>query len=231
MQHQSIVRRLIVEQPSYDLSFDLVQENKDAERRFYISGQYAMIDRKNKNNRKYLGEDFVPAADAFIKDFVKENRAIGELNHSEKADMDLERLAHKIVDFHRESDDSKYFIGKSKVLSSPCGKILETLIRDDVRFGMSTKCLGQICESSDGNVVKSPIILGVDAVYDPSVATAFVNGILENKEYIISDKGEVSEAYKVLEKRMAKYPGKHSAAIKEHVYQSLTKFIDALASA
>ena len=183
----------------------------------------------NKNRRKYLEEDMVPAVDTYIKEYVEQNRGGGELNHSTNPDVDLGKLADKIISLERDKHDTNYYIGKSLILSTPSGKILESLVHDGVRFGKSTKCLGQISESSDGfNVVKSPIVLLVDNVFDPSVATAFVNGILENKEYIISDDGRIAEAYGKLEKSLSKYPGKHRDAINQYIRESLEKFLQSI---
>lgn len=225
----TISRKLIVEKPNYELEFLSEQTNRENEKRIYIKGQYIMMNRGNKNRRKYLEEDMIPAVDTYIKEYVEQNRGGGELNHSTNPDVDLGKLADKIISLERDKSDPDYYIGKSLILSTPSGKILESLVHDGVRFGKSTKCLGQISESADGfNVVKSPIVLLVDNVFDPSVATAFVNGILENKEYIISDDGRVAEAYSKLEKNLSKYPGKHRDAINQYIKESLEKFLKSI---
>jgi hypothetical protein len=220
-----ITRKLIVEQPNFDLEFETIQENRDAPTRLYITGEYIMLNRKNKNRRIYEESEMLPAIKTFNEEYVLADRAAGELNHSDSPDMNLERLAHKIVKLERSSSNPDYYIGKSMVLSSPFGKILESYIRDGLKFGMSTKCLGQIMESSDGNKVKSPVILGVDAVYDPSVSTAFVDGILENREYIICDDGKIAEAYAKLDKQLASFPSKHRDAINEYILENFKKFL------
>jgi len=220
-----VSRKLIVESPQYDLSFESVQENRDATKRLYISGRYLMLNKKNLNGRIYEENEMLPAIKVFTENEINANRAGGELNHSEKPDMDLERLAHKIVSLTRESGDPNFFIGKSMVLSSPSGRILSTLVEDNMSFGMSSKCLGVLQESSDGNIVKSPIIVGIDAVFQPSVNTAYVRGILENREYIIGDDGRVAEAYAALDKKLSKYPSKHSDEIRAYIVENLQKFL------
>lgn len=221
-----ISRKLIVEQPNYDLEFALEQKNKDEPKRLFIKGQYIMMNEGNKNKRKYPENEMIPAVETYIKDYINENRGGGELNHSSSPDVDLAKLADKIVSLERDEQNPNYYIGKSMILSTPSGKILETLVHDGVKFGKSTKCLGQISESNDGfNIVSSPIILLVDNVFDPSVSTAFVNGILENKEYIISDDGRVAETYDNLQKRLSKYPSRHRDAINEYIKESLEKFL------
>jgi len=224
-----ISRKLIVEQPNYDLEFVTEKTNREDERRTYIKGQYVMMNRGNKNKRIYEEDEMIPAVESYIKEYVEQNRGGGELNHSSNPDVDLGKLADKIISLERDKSDPDFYIGKSLILSTPSGKILESLVHDGVKFGKSTKCLGQISESSDGyNRVRSPIVLLVDNVFDPSVATAFVNGILENKEYIISDDGRVAEAYNKLEKKLSKYPSRHRDAINEYIRESLEKFIKSL---
>lgn len=224
-----ISRRLIVEQPNYDLEFVTEKTNREDERRTYIKGQYVMMNRGNKNKRIYEEDEMIPAVESYIKEYVEQNRGGGELNHSSNPDVDLGKLADKIISLERDKSDPDFYIGKSLILSTPSGKILESLVHDGVKFGKSTKCLGQISESSDGyNRVRSPIVLLVDNVFDPSVATAFVNGILENKEYIISDDGRIAEAYDKLEKKLSKYPSRHRDAINEYIRESLERFIKSL---
>ena len=226
----AIARKLIVEQPSYDLDFDHVQENMSADKRFYVSGRYGMVDEENKNHRIYEWSEFGPALVSYDETYIKTSRAGGELNHSQNPDMDLGRLAHKIISLKRDTANPNFIIGKSMVLSTPSGKILESLINDGLRFGMSTKCLGQIAEDSIGKTVrvKAPIIIGVDAVYDPSVSTAFVNGILENKEYIIAGDGEVSEAFDKFEQHLSKFPSKYRSDIEKHILEGFKKLAHTL---
>jgi len=224
-----VARKLIVEQPMYDLQYETIQENRDAEKRLYMSGPYLQLNLKNKNNRIYEETEMMPAIDDFRKNYIAENRAGGECNHSDDPDVKLDKLAHKIISLERDSSNSNYFIGKSEILTAnPPGRILEGLIKHNMRFGVSSKCLGRIVESSDGNKVKAPILIGVDAVYDPSAQTCYVNGILENREYIIGDDGKVAEAYAALDKKLSKYPSKHSDEIRAYIYENLQKFLATL---
>ena len=221
----SILRKLIVEQPNYDLEFETIQENRSQDQRLYITGQYLMVDDFNKNKRKYERHEMLPAIEIFQEEYIDKGRAGGELNHSDKPDMDLERLAHKIISLEQDTSDSKYYIGKSMVLSSPFGKILESHIKDGMKFGMSTKALGQIKECVGGNVVKNVVLCGVDAVYDPSIGHKFVNGILENREYIIGDDGKIAEAYDKLDKRLSKYPSQYRSEINQYIFESFERFL------
>lgn len=219
-------RKLIVEHPMYDLQYESIQENRDSEKKLYMSGPFLQINERNKNNRIYEEVEMLPAIADFKRNYIDENRAGGECNHSDDPDVKLDKLAHKIISLKRESDGSNYFIGKSEILTAnPPGRILEGLIKHNMKFGVSSKCLGRIVESSDGNKVKSPIIIGIDAVYDPSAQTAFVNGICENREYIIGDDGNVARAYESLDKSLSKYPSKHSDEIRAYIFENLQKFL------
>ena len=221
-----ISRKLIVEHPMYDLQYESIQENRDSEKKLYMSGPFLQINERNKNHRIYEEVEMLPAIADFKKNYIDENRAGGECNHSDDPDVKLDKLAHKIISLKRESDSSNYFIGKSEILTAnPPGRILEGLIKHNMKFGVSSKCLGRIVESSEGNKVKSPIIIGIDAVYDPSAQTAFVNGICENREYIIGDDGNVARAYESLDKSLSKYPSKHSDEIRAYIFENLQKFL------
>lgn len=223
-----LTRKLIVEQPNYDLDFEHIQEARDSEKRYYIKGRYLMMNKKNKNNRTYEESEFIPAVETFIENYIKTDRAGGELNHSTTPDIDLGKLADKILSLERDKDDPNYWIGRSMVLSTPSGKVLESLIKDGLKFGKSSKCLGQITEAKGDKFVKSPLILTVDNVYDPSVSDAFVEGILENKEYIVGDDNRVYEAYKKMEQSLSKYPSKHRDAIRQHIMESLQTFLKSI---
>lgn len=223
----NISRKLIVEQPFYDIETEIVQESRDSEKKLYFKGQYLMLNHPNKNHRVYEEEEMLPAIKKFTENYINTHRAGGELNHSSEPEIRLERLAHKIIDLKRDPSDSKFFIGKSEVLTAnPSGKILEGLIKHNMKFGLSTKCLGQIEESNSGvNYVKNPIILSVDAVYEPSANTVFVDGILESKSYIIGNDGKIAEAFERFEKKLAKYPSKHKDDIVKHILESFSKFL------
>ena len=221
-------RKLIIEQPNYNLEFLSEQQNANTEKRMYIKGQYIMMNRYNKNRRMYSESEMVPAVEHYIENCVKTGSAGGELNHSDKPDTDLARLADRIISLERDKSDPDYYIGKSLVLNTPSGKILQTLVEDGIRVGKSTKVLGRIEENTQGNEVKSPIICLVDNVWEPSVSSAYVSGILENKSYIIGDDGKIAEAYGKLERNLSKYPSKHSDAIRQHIMESLEQFLKSL---
>lgn len=147
--------------------------------------------------------------------------------NSTEPEIDLSRLCHKILSLEHD-EKGKHFIGRSLVLSTPSGKILESLIKDKVKTGMSTKALGQIKESNDSNIVTNFYLVGVDAVYDPSYSSAFVNGILESKEFIINSDNKFEQAYDKFESGLSKYPSRYRDEINKHIQEQVLRFLQAL---
>jgi hypothetical protein len=223
-----ITRKLIVEQPNYNVEL-FSESNGTDEKKWKFTGQYIMVDKKNKNNRMYESTEMTPAIDRYLAEYVSQNRGGGECNHSLDAEMKLDRLAHKITKLHKDPNDDFFYIGESEIITeNPPGKILLGLCKHKVNWGLSSKCLGSIVESSDGNKVKSPIILGVDAVWDASANTKFINGIYEEREYIIGDDNRAHEAFSKFNKHLSKYPSHHSDAIKQHILEGFQKLLKSI---
>lgn len=224
----AIAKKLIVDQtPNYDISILKEQKNSSEPEKLYIEGVFMEYGVKNKNGRIYLEDEMHAEVERYIKDAVETGSAVGELNHSDKPEIDLGRVSDRIVSLKNEGST---FIGKSMVTTNtPCGKILNGLITDGVRVGKSTKALGQIEESSGEKYVKGFMLMSVDTVHDPSCMKAYVNGILENKEFIISTNGDISEkAYEEFEKSLSKYPSVYRSQINEHIENAISKFLKTL---
>ena len=128
---------------------------------------------------------------------VTPGRAMGELNHPTTADVDLERACHMVTEL---TQDGTVFYGKSKVLSTPCGQIVRSLINDGVKVGMSSRALGTLEEGTEHNVVKNMKLVAIDCVADPSYPKAFVNGILESKQWVMVDDNRYEEVYEKFRK-------------------------------
>lgn len=166
-------------------------EEKDGRKEYYIEGVYLQSDVKNRNNRVYPEAVMDKAVATFIKERIKENLAVGELNHPESPRINHERVTHKILSLTKEG---KNYIGKAKILNTPLGNLVKGLLDDDVRIGVSSRGLGSVKEGRNGiNEVQDDFwISTIDIVSDPSAPEAFVNGIMEGKEYIIEN-GIISE--------------------------------------
>lgn len=186
----------------------------------YIIGPYMAANEVNRNKRIYNSEEMNNEVNRFIAEKVQNGSSVGELNHPPNADINLERACHLITELKREND---VWVGKSKVLSGPCGNVVRSLINDQVRFGMSTRCLGKVRQTPDniGQVYDMRLIT-VDCVADPSYSKAFVNGILESKTYNI-DFTECEEAYDEFEDSMKTLPVKNR---NEYYIKRISEFLN-----
>jgi hypothetical protein len=203
--------RLLVETPDFG-SFTYIKEEKNLRDgkgpRLYIEGPFMMANEVNKNRRLYDLMEMVSEVKRYSDEMIMSGRALGELNHPTTVDIDLSRACHSVQNLRQEGN---YFVGKSLVLSTPMGKIVQNLIDDGVTPGVSTRCLGQLEPDSikeDVNRVKNMKLVAIDVVADPSCPKAFVNGILESKQWILSDTGDLEEAYNKFEKSIGNLPRK-----------------------
>jgi hypothetical protein len=215
---------LLVEKPAFADEFEYILEeaNRNSPSTLYIKGPYMMAEGVNKNKRMYPIDELRREVGRYKDEMVTPGRAMGELNHPATADVDLERACHIVTDLY---EDNNVFYGKSKVLSTPCGLIVKSLINDGVRVGMSSRALGTLEEQSGHNVVRNLKLVAIDCVADPSFPKAFVNGILESKQWVIADSGKYEEVYERFENSIKTLPKKNlDAFLKEQII----KFIGSL---
>ena len=222
-----MILNLIVETPAPKEEFEYIVEegNSKDKQNFYIKGPYMMAEGVNRNKRIYPLEEMQREVKRYENLMVKTGRAMGELNHPTTADVDLERACHLVTEM---SQDGNVFYGKSKVLSTPTGLIVRSLINDGVRVGMSSRALGQLIPESgqDGvNRVKDFKLVAIDCVADPSFPKAFVNGILESKQYVVNKYGQFEEAYDSFESNLTSLPTKN---VDDYLKQNILKFIKQL---
>ena len=218
---------LIVETPAPKEEFEYIVEegNTKDKKNLFIKGPYMMAEGVNRNKRIYSLDEMRREIDRYDIDMVKTGRAMGELNHPTTADVDLERACHIVTEMSQEGN---VFYGKSKVLSTPTGLIVRSLINDGVRVGMSSRALGQLIPENnrDGvNRVKDFKLVAIDCVADPSFPKAFVNGILESKQYVVNQYGQFEEAYDNFEKVISNLPLKNRD---EFLRENMLKFIRSL---
>ena len=197
--------RLIVEKPAPEEQFEYIVEERDrnSPSSLFIKGPYMMAEGVNRNNRLYPLSEMIREVERYKSEMISTARAMGELNHPSSADVDLERACHMVTEM---SQDGNVFMGKSKVLTTPCGLIVRSLINDGVRVGMSSRALGQLEESGGKNIVKDMRLIAIDCVADPSFPKAFVNGILESKQWVLSTDGRFEEQYARFESDIANLP-------------------------
>lgn len=159
----------------------------------YIKGVFMQSDVKNQNGRVYPFGVLQREVKNYNNKFVKEGRALGELGHPMGPTINLDRVSHLITELY---EDGKDFIGKAKIMDTPNGKIVKNLLESGVRLGVSSRGLGTVKTNKSGvNEVQKDFTLStVDIVADPSAPAAFVNGIMEGKEF--STTGEVEHYIK-----------------------------------
>ena len=209
--------KLIVETPTSNNDFEYIVEEKNSNqpRNFFIKGPYMMAEGANRNKRVYSLNEMKSEVTRYTEEMIKPGRAMGELNHPASADVDLERACHMVTELY---EDNNVFYGKSKVLSTPCGLIVRSLINDGVKVGMSSRALGTLEEGASHNVVRNLKLVAVDCVADPSFPKAFVNGILESKQWVVAENGKFEEVYEKFEKGIQKLPTKGvDAFLREHI--------------
>jgi hypothetical protein len=216
--------RLIAENPDLLERFEIVEEQDNLKKgsSLYVKGPFIGCNQVNKNRRMYNLDETREEVNRYISEMVTPGRAMGELNHPSSAEVNLERACHLVTELY-ESDNA--FFGKAKVLSTPMGQILRALINDGVKVGMSTRALGSLQEESSYNLVKNMKLVAIDAVADPSFPKAFVNGILESKQWVVSDNGKYEEIYENFEKSIGKLP-KHDMG--SYLKDQILKFINSL---
>jgi len=214
--------RLLVEQPAPDEEFQYVveEQNNNKPSNLYISGPYMQCEMVNKNKRIYSEGEMDREINRYVTEMVKTKRAMGELNHPTKAEVDLERACHLVVDLKKEGNT---YYGKSKILSTPTGHIVRSLIQDGVKVGMSSRALGKLTEQNNGiNRVSDFRLVAVDCVADPSCPSAFVNGILESKQYVVREDGRLEEIYEDLQTGLSSLPKKEvETYLKEQILSFL----------
>lgn len=174
------------------LDYILEEKNKDSPSTLYLKGPYLMAGDFNKNRRRYLLDEMVNEVGRFNREMILEKRALGELEHPQSASINSERACHMILELKQ---DGNSFIGKSKVLSTPMGLLVKSLVLDDVKLGMSSRSLGKLMPLSEGHQVSNMRLVTIDCVADPSYPKAFVNGILESKQYVLNADGTLEESY------------------------------------
>jgi len=175
-------------------SVDFIVEEKNGKKSMFIEGIFLQGDLKNRNGRMYPMETLRREVARYNENHVVAGRALGELGHPDGPTVNLDRVSHKIVSL---KENGSNFIGKAKILSTPMGKIAESLIGEGVRLGVSSRGIGSLRPTRDGvNIVGDDFMLATaaDIVADPSAPDAFVEGIMEGKEWVW-DGGILREKY------------------------------------
>ena len=170
----------------------LKEEDDNGKKNYKIKGVFMQGGIKNRNGRVYPVEVLQKEIERYNEKFVDENRAYGELGHPEGPTVNLDRVSHMVTSLKQ---DGKDFIGEAKIMDTPMGKIVKNIMDEGGKLGVSSRGMGSLEQKNGANYVKPDFMLAAaaDIVADPSAPNAFVQGIMEGKEWIW-DNGVVKEA-------------------------------------
>ena len=161
---------------------EVITEGKGDDKKLYIEGVFLQSEIKNRNGRMYPFSVLEKEVQRYNEEYVKTSRALGELGHPDGPTVNLDRVSHRITSLRAEGNN---FIGKAQILNTPNGNIAKALLEDGVKLGVSSRGMGSIDKQEDCNIVMDDFMLATaaDIVADPSAPDAFVNGIMEGKEW------------------------------------------------
>ena len=164
-------------------SVEILTEERNGKKSLYIQGPFLQAEVVNRNKRFYPLETMCNEVARYNKSFTDKGRALGELGHPDGPSINLDRVSHKIISLTQEGNN---FIGKAQILSTPMGKIAESLLSEGVKLGVSSRGMGSIKNIDGVNHVGEDFMLATaaDIVADPSAPDAFVDGIMEGKEWV-----------------------------------------------
>ena len=165
-----------------DVEF-ITEAKENGGKNYKIRGIFMQADVKNRNGRVYPMDILEKEVTKYNKNFIRENRAFGELGHPEGPTVNLERVSHMITELH---PDGKNFIGEAKIMDTPMGKIVKNLMDEGAKLGVSSRGMGSLDSKNGANYVRDDFYLATaaDIVADPSAPNAFVEGIMEGKEWV-----------------------------------------------
>ena len=186
---------------------EYICEEKNGNKDYRIKGIFMQADVKNRNGRVYPMEVLQKEVNRYNKEYINEKRAFGELGHPDGPTVNLERASHMITSL---KPDGKNFIGEAKILKTPMGEIVKSLMDEGAKLGVSSRGMGSLDQRNGANYVRNDFYLATaaDIVADPYAPNAFVEGIMEGKEWVWNNgslvEAELERAKKRIETRVRK---------------------------
>lgn len=164
-------------------SIEFITEDNNGNKNHYIKGVFMQAEQKNRNGRVYPKKVLDEQVHKYINNYVLQNRAFGELGHPDGPVVNLERVSHMIKELNEEGNN---WVGKAKIMDTPYGKIVKSLIDEGAKLGVSSRGMGSLKNVKGTNVVQDDFYLATaaDIVADPSAPEAFVQGVMEGKEWV-----------------------------------------------
>ena len=165
------------------VDYELIEEGAGGKKQYFIEGIFMQSEQKNKNGRIYPKEVLQKEVNRYVKEYVEPKRAFGELGHPDGPTVNLDRVSHMITEL---VEDGKNFMGRAKILDTPNGQIVKSLIDEGARLGVSSRGMGTLKPDKKAQIVQDDFYLATaaDIVADPSAPNAFVEGIMEGVEWV-----------------------------------------------
>ena len=197
----------------------LVEENGKGGKDYFIEGVFMQAERKNRNGRVYPYNVLAKEVERYNSDYVNKNRAFGELGHPDSPTINLDRVSHMITKLY---PDGNNFIGKAKILDTPNGKIVKSLLDGGASLGVSTRGVGSLKPSNGFQLVQDDFHLATaaDIVADPSAPDAFVRGIMEGAEWILVNGKWTQQQYDTARKMISEAHRNDVEAVALKVFQN-----------
>lgn len=219
---------LLITELNEDVQY--LTEEKNGKKNLYIEGVFLQSNIKNRNGRVYPRPILEREVDRYRRELIENNRAMGELSHPTTPGINLDRVSHIVKECKQSGDD---FIGRALILDTPMGKIAQSLIQAEAKLGVSSRGLGTLKEDKKlgARVVQEDFKLAVmvDIVADPSAPSAWVNGVMENVEWVITEQGEwQSRAIEEVKRVVRETP---SALLEETKLKLFADYLDRLTEA
>ena len=195
----------------------LTEEKDNGKKDYKIKGVFMQADIKNRNGRVYPVETLAKEVARYTKEFINKKRAFGELGHPDGPTVNLERVSHMITSLKPEG---KNFIGEAKIMDTPYGKIVKNLIDEGAQLGVSSRGMGSIQRTNNKNVVGRDFYLATaaDIVADPSAPDAFVEGIMEGKEWVWDNGMLKSKSVKEYKEEIERTQRRELAEVKSKIF-------------
>ena len=205
-------------------NIEVLKEERNGKKDYKIRGVFMQADIKNRNGRIYPVGTLAKEVKRYNEQFINQKRAFGELGHPDGPTVNLERVSHMITSLKPEG---KNFVGEAKIMDTPYGKIVKNLIDEGAQLGVSSRGMGSLQSGSQGNVVGKDFYLATaaDIVADPSAPDAFVEGIMEGKEWVWDNGVLKSMEVEQYKEEIERTKRKELAEVKANIFKDfLSKF-------
>jgi hypothetical protein len=199
-----------------------ITEGTDGKKELFIEGPFLVSEKKNKNGRLYEYNTMKKEVHRYTEEYINKNRAFGELGHPDTPTINLDRVSHMIVGL---KEDGHQWIGKAKILDTPMGQIARQLIEGGAQLGVSSRGMGSLKNVNGVNVVQNDFYLATaaDIVADPSAPGAFVQGIMEGKEWMLVNGVWTEQYVEEAKKQIRKASSKDIELVSLHIFENFMK--------